>query len=121
MATFTLYMDTYWYDGPFNEALYPWHDPKAFAKCNPATPELLAKWKNAPPTLVIHAEKDYRVPITEGLAAFKTLQAHGVRSRFLTFSDECHGISNPENVKVLWETMWDWMVRCAIGEPKRLD
>lgn len=119
MATFPLYMDGYWYDSPFGGAIYPWQDPVAFQKFNPASPVLLRNWKNAPPTLVVHSEKDYRCPITEGLAAFKTLQAHGVPSRFLTFPDECHQIENPENLKVYLETVWDWMECCVSGEIKR--
>jgi dipeptidyl aminopeptidase/acylaminoacyl peptidase len=39
---------------------------------------------------VIHNELDYRLPITEGLAAFNALQSRGVPSRFLMFPDENH-------------------------------
>lgn len=45
-----------------------------------------ANW--ATPQLVIHPEKDYRLPVSEGLAAFNVLQAKGVDSKFLTFPDE---------------------------------
>lgn len=113
---FPLYKDSFWYDSPYGGATYSWQDPAAFAAADPARPELLREWKHAPPTLVIHPEKDYRCPVTEGLAAFKTLQAQGVPSRFLTFSDECHGIGNPENIKVFLETVFDWMERCVSGE-----
>lgn len=119
MAYFPLYMDVFWYDGPFGDARFPWQDLAAAEKFNPAKPELLRNWKNAPPTLVIHPEKDYRCPITEGLAAFKTLQFHGVPSRFLTFSDESHWIQKPENCKLWYGTVWDWMNRCVSGELKR--
>ena len=119
MSTFILHKDGYWYDSPFGGALYPWQDPAAFEKFNPAKPELVRNWGKAPPTLIIHSEKDYRCCITEGLAAFKTLQAHGVPSRFLTFSDECHWIQNTENLKVWYQTVWDWMGMCVDGELKR--
>ncbi len=39
---------------------------------------------------VIHNELDYRLPITEGLAAFNVLQTRGIPSKFLMFSDEAH-------------------------------
>ena len=39
---------------------------------------------------IIHSELDYRLPITEGLAAFNTLQQKGVPSRLLMFPDENH-------------------------------
>jgi hypothetical protein len=38
----------------------------------------------------IHSELDYRLPITEGLAAFNVLQAKKVPSKLLMFPDENH-------------------------------
>jgi dipeptidyl aminopeptidase/acylaminoacyl peptidase len=86
-----------------------WLAPEELEKWNPARPELLRNWKNAPPTLVIHSEKDYRCPITEGLATFSTLQAQGVPSRFLHFPDECHWVLNPENSLVWNKTVFEWI------------
>lgn len=42
------------------------------------------------PQLVVHSELDYRLPISEGLAAFNVLQARGVPSRLVVFPDENH-------------------------------
>jgi len=53
-------------------------------------------WKT--PTLIIHGEKDYRVPIGEALALFEALQAHGVPSELLVFPDENHWILKPRNI-----------------------
>jgi dipeptidyl aminopeptidase/acylaminoacyl peptidase len=39
---------------------------------------------------VIHSELDYRLPISEGLAAFNVLQAKGVPSKLVVFPDENH-------------------------------
>ena len=97
----------------FNGAPFSWVNTKDLEAWNPARPERLAKWKNVPPTLVIHSEKDYRCPITEGLAAFKTLQSQGVTSRFLTFPDECHFVLNPENALVWNKTVFEWMDKFA--------
>ena len=59
------------------------------------TQETWDKWSPSPytanwstPMLVIHSELDYRLPISEGLAAFNVLQMRGVESQFLTFPDE---------------------------------
>jgi hypothetical protein len=46
-----------------------WWDPSAH----------VSQWTT--PELVIHGEKDYRVPISESLALFNVLQARGVPSR----------------------------------------
>lgn len=39
---------------------------------------------------IIHSELDYRLPVTEGLAAFNVLQSRGVPSKLLVFPDENH-------------------------------
>lgn len=101
---------------------YIWENAENLEKYNPARPELLKNWAaNAPPTLVVHSEKDYRCPITEGLAVFQTLQAQGVPSRFLTFGDEGHWVLKPENSLLWHDTVFDWMRRCCAGEIKRGD
>jgi hypothetical protein len=40
--------------------------------------------------LVVHSEKDYRLPISEGLAMFNVLQAKGIPSKLVMFPDENH-------------------------------
>lgn len=40
--------------------------------------------------LVIHSDKDYRLPVSEGVALFNVLQERGVPSRFVNFPDESH-------------------------------
>lgn len=59
----------------------------------------------ATPTLVIHGEKDYRVPIGEALALFDGLQRRGVESELLVFPDENHWILKPPNI-VAWSEAW---------------
>jgi len=56
---------------------------------------LVDKWRT--PILVIHGERDYRVPVTHGLAAFTAAQAKGVPSKFLMFPNENHWVLNPNN------------------------
>ncbi len=51
------------------------------------------------PTLVIHGDKDFRVPVTEGIALFEALQAHGVDSELLIYPDEHHWITKPKNIE----------------------
>lgn len=49
------------------------------------------------PTLVIHGQLDYRVPLNHGLELFNALQNRGVRSRFIYYPDENHWILKPNN------------------------
>lgn len=67
----------------------------------------MAEWRT--PTLVIHGEKDYRVPIGEGLALFEALQAHRVPSELLVFPDENHWILKPRNGVVWYETVFAFL------------
>ncbi|MCA9190347.1 MAG: S9 family peptidase [Planctomycetales bacterium] len=61
------------------------------------------------PLLVIHGEKDFRVPVTQGMEAFTAAQVQGVPSRFLYFPEEGHWVSSPQN-SVLWgRVFFDWL------------
>jgi dipeptidyl aminopeptidase/acylaminoacyl peptidase len=63
------------------------------------------------PTLVIHNDHDFRVPVSEGLQLFNTLQLLGIDSRMLNFPDEGHWVLKPAN-SVLWhEQVFDWLER----------
>ena len=64
-------------------------------------------WKT--PLLVIHGEKDFRVPVTQGMEAFTVAQVQGVPSRFLYFPEEGHWVMSPQN-GVLWgRVFFDWL------------
>ena len=54
------------------------------------------------PILVIHGEKDYRIPYTQGMEAFNAAQLQGIPSRFLVFPDENHWVLQPQN-SILWQ------------------
>jgi dipeptidyl aminopeptidase/acylaminoacyl peptidase len=60
------------------------------------------------PTLVIHGELDYRVPVTEGLQLFTALQAQNVPSRLLYYPDEGHWILKAQNSELWYNTVLGW-------------
>ena len=68
------------------------------------------------PTLVIHGELDYRVPVNHGIELFNTLQNRGVRSRFLYYPDENHWILKPQNWADWQKEILDWTARYTTGE-----
>lgn len=45
------------------------------------------------PTLVLHSDEDYSVPVEEGLQMFSALQAKGVETRMVIFKGENHELS----------------------------
>ncbi len=63
------------------------------------------------PTLVVHGELDFRVPIGEGLQMFTALQRQGVPSKLLYFPDEGHWVQKPQNNKFYYEQFIAWMDR----------
>ncbi|HXE76248.1 MAG TPA: S9 family peptidase [Candidatus Xenobia bacterium] len=53
------------------------------------------------PTLIIHGERDYRVPVNHGVELFNTLQKRGVKSRLIYYPDENHWVLKPQN-SIYW-------------------
>ncbi|KAG9950620.1 alpha/beta-hydrolase, partial [Aureobasidium melanogenum] len=88
----------------------------AWSKNDPS--RYLDHWQT--PQLVIHSDKDYRLSISEGLAAFNVLQARGIDSQFLTFPDENHWVLKPENSLVWHKVVLNWINKYA-GLPSYCD
>lgn len=54
------------------------------------------------PILVIHGEKDYRIPYTQGVQAFNAAKLKGLDAEMLIFPEENHWILKPQN-SVIWQ------------------
>jgi dipeptidyl aminopeptidase/acylaminoacyl peptidase len=61
------------------------------------------------PTLVLHGEKDFRVPLTHGLEYYNTLRQMGVPARFVYFPDENHWILKPQNSRLWHREVFGWL------------
>lgn len=84
-----------------------WDRPDSYEKFSPH--RFVENWDT--PILVIHGEKDFRVPIGEGMQAFTAAQLRGIESRFLYFPEEGHWILSPQN-GILWHRVFfDWLGR----------
>lgn len=74
------------------------------------------------PMLVIHGDKDYRVPINEGLRLWYELVArsadeNGVTPhRFLYFPDENHWILTPNNSQAWYATVFAFLDQHVLGQ-----
>ncbi len=79
--------------------------PQVHERFNPAN--YVTKWKT--PMLVIHGERDFRVPYTQGLATFTALQRRGVESRFIVFPDENHWVLKPSNSMYWYGQVLTWL------------
>lgn len=81
------------------------------------------------PMLVIHGDKDYRVPIGEGMSLWSDLLAKSglpadargeTVHRFLYFPDENHWVLKPQNVIVWNEVIQAFLAEHVLGETRPL-
>ncbi|NNL68163.1 MAG: prolyl oligopeptidase family serine peptidase, partial [Myxococcales bacterium] len=83
------------------------HNPAAFVD----------RWTT--PMLVIHGARDFRIPETQGLAAFTALQRQGIPSRYLRFPDENHWVLKPRNSLQWHREVLDWLDTWTGGSADR--
>jgi len=94
-----------WFD-EWEHGGHPYYeDPAAFEKWNPVN--LVDKWKT--PQLVITSEGDYRIPYTQGIAAFTALQRRDIPSRLLVFPGGSHWVLNPKESRQWYREVLGWM------------
>ena len=71
------------------------------------SPQLLAgNFKT--PTLVIHGQRDLRVPVNHGLELYHTLLVRSVPTRFVYFPDENHWVLKPQNSLFWYAQVQRW-------------
>lgn len=70
----------------------------------------------ATPMLVIHGDKDYRVPVGEGLRLWWDIVSRAVDAKFLYFPDENHWVMKPGNIIVWYETVHAFLAEYVLGE-----
>ncbi len=77
------------------------------------------------PMLVVHGDKDYRVPIGEGLRLwYELLSASGLPAgpdgqtahRFLYYPDENHWVLSPQNAKVWYQVVLAFLAEHVLGQ-----
>jgi dipeptidyl aminopeptidase/acylaminoacyl peptidase len=83
----------------------PWKNRELYRKFSP---HLFAE-KFKTPTLVVHGQLDFRLDVSEGFQLFTTLQRLKVPSKMLYFPDEGHWVLKPQNSRLWWKTVNDWV------------
>ena len=68
------------------------------------------------PMLVIHGNKDYRVPVSEALRQWWDLSRYGAEAKFLYFPDENHWILAPGNARIWYETVFAFLAEHVLGQ-----
>ena len=90
-----------------NYGATPWQDPQRIVRWSPS---YYAK-NFRTPTLVLHGEKDFRVPVTQGINLYQVLQAKGVPTRIVVFPDENHWILKPQSSLLWTQEFLAWLER----------
>jgi dipeptidyl aminopeptidase/acylaminoacyl peptidase len=105
-----------WFD-EWEHGGHPYYEaPEEFEKWNPVSH--VAEWRT--PQLVITSENDFRIPYTQGIAAFTALQRRNIPSRLLIFPDENHWVLKPKNSVQWYDEVFGWMSRYIGGQPAPL-
>jgi dipeptidyl aminopeptidase/acylaminoacyl peptidase len=92
----------------------PWEAPGVWAEQNPI--RFGANFRT--PTLVTFGERDFRVPINNGLEYWAALQRRQVESRLVVFPDENHWILKGENSRFFYQELRDWLGRWLGPTPR---
>jgi dipeptidyl aminopeptidase/acylaminoacyl peptidase len=100
-STEELWFPEWEFGGPY------WSNPEGYARFNPR--DFVKGFKT--PTLVVHGERDYRVPVEQGLALFTALRRQGVPARLLVFPDENHWVLKPANSVRWYDEVIGWLDR----------
>jgi dipeptidyl aminopeptidase/acylaminoacyl peptidase len=83
----------------------PWKNRELYRKWSPH--EYAQNFKT--PTLVVHGQNDYRIDVSQGFDLFTTLQVLKVPSKMLYFPDEGHWVLKPQNSRLWYKTVNDWV------------
>jgi dipeptidyl aminopeptidase/acylaminoacyl peptidase len=107
-TTEEIWFDEWEHGGPpwENRDSYERHSPHRFAK------------DFRTPMLIIHNDLDFRVPVSEGLQMFQTLQRLGVESKMINFPDEGHWVLKPANSDYWHTEVFDWLKKHVPPGPK---
>ena len=106
-TTEELWFDEWEHGGP------PWgKNRESYEKFSPhRLAANLGKYRT--PMLIIHNDLDFRVPISEGIQLFTTLQRQGVPSKMIEFPDEGHWVLKPRNSRYWHEQVFAWLKKHA--------
>jgi len=100
-TTEELWFPDYDMGGPY------WKNPDNISYMNFSPNDYISSWDT--PILVIHNEKDFRVPLGQGLEAFTAARVQDIPARFLYFPDEGHHVTKPQN-SIMWQRVFfEWL------------
>lgn len=94
---------------PWNSDLYKKFSPSEYVK-NFATP-----------ALIITGQLDFRVPYTQSIQYFTTLQTLGIPSRLIILKNDGHWPNNVKSMPLYYDAHLDWFHKYLGGDPAPYD
>jgi len=95
------------YGRSINYGAEPWVDPARIDLYSPS--RFAAHFKT--PTLILHGERDYRVPYAQALNLYGVLTAKGVPARIVVFPEENHWVLKAQSAKLWYGEVLTWLDR----------
>jgi dipeptidyl aminopeptidase/acylaminoacyl peptidase len=108
--------------GPTTDAAYYWRREMTPAMAEKNSPHRFVDQIRTP-MLVIHGDRDYRVPVGEALRLWADLAERGTAEdgvlahRFLLFPDENHWVLKPQNAKIWYQSVFAFLANTVHGRP----
>lgn len=96
-------------DFGFSEARFPefWEEGSVLQQASPH----LGAGNFDTPTLVIHGQLDYRVPVNHGFELYQTLKKRGVATKMIYYPNENHWVLKPQNSIFWYREVLEWIGR----------
>jgi dipeptidyl aminopeptidase/acylaminoacyl peptidase len=91
---------------------WPWEDPTAYVEHS----ALFHAGNVRTPSLVVHGDKDERVPFSQGLEFYNALRATGVPTEMLVLPRQPHGPREPKLLGTCHEWFLRWTERYTRGQ-----
>jgi len=91
---------------------WPWEDPAVYVEHS----ALFRAGNVKTPSLVVHGDKDDRVPVTQGWEFYNALRARGVPTDMLILPRQPHGIREPKLLRTCHEWFLRWTEKYTRGQ-----
>lgn len=94
-------------DYAFSDSRFPeyWEDPSTFQQSSPH----FGAGNFKTPTLVIHGQMDFRVPVNHGIELYQTLKRRDVPTKLIYYPNENHWVLKPQNSIFWYQQVIDWV------------
>ncbi len=85
----------------------PWKALETYLRCSPVTHAANLRT----PTLILHGEKDFRVPLPQAEELYRALKRNGVPVEFLIYPRQGHVVTEPKFMVDMMERTIEWFGR----------